>query len=149
MAIIELKQWLSYEPETGVFRWLKPPKPGIKVGAVAGSITRNGYRRIQICGRSYRANRLAWMFSHGVEPVWLVDHIDGNRANDRIANLRDVSAATNSQNRHGAQLNNKTGILGVCKVGKGYRASIQVNGVKRHLGTYPTPELASAAREAA
>lgn len=149
MNINEISSWLSYSPDTGAFVWERSPKPGVNAGDKAGSVTRAGYRRIQLGGRSYRANRLAWLLVTGTWPSGVVDHFDGDRLNDRIGNLRDVSVAENSQNRHGAQRNNKTGILGVCRVGNGYRASIQVNGKKKHIGTFSTPELAQAAREAA
>ena len=76
----------------------------------------------------------------GEMPRGDVDHIDGDRANNIWANLRDVSHKANLQNRHGAQKNNKSGFLGVHKRGKKWAASIAVNGRSVSLGRYPTPE---------
>jgi hypothetical protein len=90
-----LRQLLSYDPDTGLFRWRVQLGFRGKVGAVAGTTHSKGYRQIRIDGRIYRAHRLAWLYIHGEWPSGGLDHIDGNPANNAIANLRP---ATQQQN---------------------------------------------------
>ncbi len=146
MEITELMQALHYDPSSGVFRWKSGPKPGVNAGAVAGSITTHGYMRISVKRRAFRANRLALAFTTGEWPKGHVDHINGDRTDNRLSNLRDVSASVNALNRKGPQSNNKVGALGVTKVGDRFRLRVQVNGARRLVGSFPTAEEAAAAR---
>lgn len=102
----------------------------------------NGYIQIHVCGRLYYAHRLAWLNVHGAWPENMIDHIDGVKSNNRIANLRDVTSQTNCQNQHRAHSRNKTGLLGVQARGERFFARILVDGHHTHLGTYDTPEEA-------
>lgn len=133
---------LEYVPDTGVLL-RKKPCPRTKSGAIAGSVTPYGYRYIQLKGKKYAAHRLVWLIEHGCFPEFDIDHIDGNKLNNRITNLRDATRMQNSQNR-GAQKNNKFGLRGVSYNTrlKKYIAQIQHDGVNRHLGVFMTPEEA-------
>ena len=136
-----LRQLLEYCPETGhFFRRIRAGRSG--VGVIAGTIESNGYVRIEISGRPYRAHRLAFLYMTDAWPLNEVDHIDGNKTNNRWSNLRDVTDSVNLQNRKRATRRNKLGVLGVyfCK-GK-YLAGININGKRKHLGTFPTAEEA-------
>lgn len=93
-----VKHLLDYNPESGVFIWVKPQSNRAKAGEVAGSIYGNGYRYIGIDGKSYKCSRLAWLVTHGSWPDDKIDHADGNPANDRICNLRPCNHAENMQN---------------------------------------------------
>lgn len=143
-----LRELLRYNANTGEFT-NRVARGGIKAGAVAGHTHRDGYVRISVDGRDYKAHRLAWIYVHGVPPVADIDHRDGNRGNNSIDNLRDVPRAVNTQNRHGARKDSTCGYLGVGRSGPKWRASIQLDGHKRYLGTFPSPELAHAAYLAA
>ena len=101
-------EMLEYIPSTGMLLQ-KKPRPKIKVGSIAGVITPKGYRYIQLQGRKYAAHRLVWLLEHGKFPSLFIDHIDGNKLNNQISNLREVTIKQNSENR-GVQKNNKTGI---------------------------------------
>lgn len=72
----ELDQWLTYEPETGVFRWVRNTG-SIKAGAVAGGKNYHGYRRLCLKGKLHAEHRLAWLAVHGVWPSNEIDHING------------------------------------------------------------------------
>jgi hypothetical protein len=109
-----LRDALRYDSESGEFIWNIPSryKPEL-IGAKAGSVSRYGYIEIRIGRRLYKAHRLAWLYVHGRWPDDALDHIDGNRQNNRIANLREASYAENSQN-HSLRRNNSSGHQGVC-----------------------------------
>lgn len=141
-----LKQVLHYDPDTGLFTWLKI-HPGISYGMVAGSESNfgpngTGYINIQVDGIRYPAHRLAWLYEHGAWPTMFIDHRNGKRNENRISNLRDVSLCTNQHNRWVAQGSSRIGVIGVKKNGPGWSARIKVNGESIHLGTYPTIERA-------
>lgn len=135
----QLRRIVSYNAETGDFPWLQN-RGGRRAGAKAGTV-RKGMRKpdILICVRKkqYLAHRLAWLYVHGEFPKGDIDHINGDPSDNRISNLRDVSHRTNMENRKGAQANNKTRKLGVSPDGRGkLRATIQVDGKHKHLGTF-------------
>ena len=138
-----LRKLLNYAPATGVFRWRVRKGPN-NVGTVAGSIyTSKGYRQICIDGRTYRANRLAWLYMTGKWPKLEIGYINHKTSDTRWANLR---AMTPSQRRATARTRNKLGVRGVwiTKSGK-YVARIKVAGKRKYLGTFDTIPKASAA----
>jgi hypothetical protein len=147
-----LKQLFSYDPETGVFRWLTPKAKRIQVGDIAGSISKSGHRYIEIDGHAYLAHRLAWLYVHGVWPEGRLDHRDRVGDNNRISNLRPATQAQNMGNRTRGR-NNKSGYKGVSvwrQDGReAWQAKIMVGKKQRHLGLFPTPEAAFEAYMAA
>lgn len=137
---------LQYEKEIGRFRWIARPfrNSRRRAGEFAGHISRYGYRLISQSGVAYQEHRLVWFVHHGYYPDLEIDHIDGDKLNNKICNLREVTRIVNQQNRHSAQSNNKTKLLGTsfhAKVGK-YRAVIEVDGKHKHLGYFDTAEEA-------
>lgn len=109
-----LKELLDYSPETGLFKWHNLPKRGhaTVAGKVAGSLTPDGYLRITIDERRYLAHRLAWLYVYGSWPAEQTDHIDCNKKNNKICNLREATPNQNRQNRH-VRRDNRTGLKGV------------------------------------
>lgn len=136
---------LSYDPATGVFTWLQQCGR-VKPGEIAGTISSNGYVQIRIKGRIYLAHRLAWLCMHGEMPALMLDHINMNKQDNRIANLRLANKSQNSQNTL-ASAANTSGYKGVSwsKQSKKWRASIKVNQKAKHLGFFELPEDAYAA----
>ncbi len=108
----ELKQLLSYDSVSGLFTWIKPQK-GIKVGAIAGNLSSSGYARIRINGKSYQTHRLVYLYVYGFIPTQDVDHINGNRSDNRACNLRLATRSENNQNRNMPNRNNKVGHKGI------------------------------------
>lgn len=136
---------LSYSPETGEFRWLSTNNQ-VQPNALAGYVDKRGYRRIRLYDRAYEAHRLAWLCTHGVWPAAQVDHINGDKSDNRAANLRSVTNLENAQARHAARPS-KCGLRGVffdSRRGK-YRAQIRAMNRCHHLGYFDTPEQAHAA----
>lgn len=144
-----LQEVLDYNPETGLFvRRLK--QSGVKQGKVSGSLTNDGYKVTSIDGKIYKCHRLAWLYVTGLWPLGQIDHLNGQRADNRFENLRDVAKQTNVENQRKAQRNNKsTGVLGTWKNGDSFAARISHKNVKIYLGTFATLEEASAAYVAA
>lgn len=134
----EICQLLEYNPVTGIFLWLTPTGNST-IGSVAGCIKPDGYIRIQIRGRLYYAHRLAWLVFYGDWPASIVDHIDGNRGNNSISNLRNASLTENNRNRKRASTKCKKGVK---KNGNRWQARIRAGEKQVHLGTFKTEDEA-------
>lgn len=135
MMIYEIKNILSYNPENGCFLWLVNRSNGVKAGDSPGRVDKEGYLRITILGKAFGAHRLAWLFWHGELPNPGIDHINGNRLDNRISNLRLASISQNNQNRKsvGATFNKK--------VGK-WQAQIKKGDKSFYLGVFETKDEA-------
>ena len=148
-----LKKLLHYNPETGVFIWLKSPTkshPYLK-GREAGSVNRRGYRRIKINGRGYYAHRLAFLFMTGEWPKTReIDHINKNPFDNKWANLRECTVSENQRNVK-VRIDNTSGHKGICwhKKEKKWHSRITVNGIRKFLGSFPTLQEAVKARSQA
>jgi hypothetical protein len=137
-----LREILSYNSETGEFVWMKRTSRNTHVGDVAGCVWKTGYRIIAIGKNRYMAHRIAWFMFYGSWPKITIDHIDGNKLNNRIANLRDATYSMNSQNRKSATMLSKTGVLGVVESNGKFRVHLGVNGKVLYFGAHETKEKA-------
>lgn len=125
----QLKKEVEYNPLTGEFRRLRNGTR-YKVGDIAGSPNSEGYICFRVLGKTYKAHRLAWLYIYGVLPSSTVDHINRQRDDNRISNLRDVSNRSNCSNRH--DNNMLVGVNYKCSRGSySYRAYYQYEG--KHL----------------
>jgi hypothetical protein len=147
---------LDYNPDTGVFVWKSRGGKGRRPDGVAGTRHSAGYTHICLrrngVGGFHFAHRLAWFYVHGCWPKGVIDHINGDRTDNRIANLRDVPVGVNAQNRRAPQTNSRSGVLGVCwkACRSRWLAQIKTNGQRtKVLGTFRTKEEAEAAYLAA
>lgn len=162
MTIEELKNILSYNSETGVFTWKERDSGYFKTmsaykawagkfpGTKAGSVSAQGYRIITINKKTYYQHRLAWLFTYSELPSKSIDHINGDRLDNRIVNLRDVSASENSRNSF-LYNNNSSGQAGVSfhKSSQLWRAFIRNDGNVVSLGYFKNKDQAIVARKAA
>ena len=143
-----VQKHLGYNPETGEV-WWKTKRKGRNLKP--GRIDADGYLEILIEGYRHKAHRFIWLLTYGKFPDGIIDHINGDRLDNCIKNLRDVNRSQNSQNMRGAHKDSETGLLGVSKSrikGK-YRSRIHVEGKEMSLGHFDTPEEAHAAYLAA
>lgn len=141
----ELVHRVSYDPETGQFTWRIRAARRVRIGDRAGSKhSVSGYWIICFDDRRYMGHRLAWLYFHKAWPEGEIDHINGDKTDNRIANLRE---ATHSQNKAHSPLqrNNRSGFKGVHKFRNRWIASIRTDRKLTHLGSFATPEEASEA----
>ena len=146
----KLRSILNYDPETGIFTRKVSTAHRIKVGDVAGCSNGDGYLRIRLQSQRYQAHRLAWLYVYGEWPEDQIDHINRNRSDNRIANLREVTHKQNHQNKS-KRSDNTSGHPGAYwdKQSAKWRAQIRHNQKLIHLGHFATIEEAVAARKAA
>lgn len=131
----ELVNKLIYFPETGTFIWRDSQK-------IAGSTDNKGYRRISLNNVRYKSHRLAWFYVYKTWPNHQIDHIDGNKLNNAINNLRDVVQEVNMYNKKQAHKSNSTNTLGVSRSGNKYVARLRIGNTLLHLGSYLTADEA-------
>lgn len=134
---------LAYDPATGVFTRRSS-------GERAGSVMKHGYRETSLFGARHYEHRLAWLYVHGYWPTLSIDHVNGDRADNRIGNLREATPLQQTRNskipRH-----NTSGIKGVAwdRVRCKWYAFINIEGRMHSLGRHDSIEEAAAARAAA
>ncbi len=146
LTVEELRERFSYDPDTGIFRHIKPSKyqGALKAGDEAGYIREGKYLVISINNRQYYAHRLAWLYVNGEWPPELLDHINQDKLDNRISNLRLASKSENCSNGS-LRTNNTSGYKGVVKFGHKWKAQITHNQEVIYLGLHDTPEKAHAA----
>jgi HNH endonuclease len=127
---------LKYNPFTGIFTRRNTGERACRTDMT------KGYLRVYCLGKYYKAHRLAWYYVHAKWPSEQIDHVDGDKQNNVISNLRDVDQTTNMYNQSKAHKQNTTGYIGVGKSRNKFVAKIRINAKLVHLGTFNTPEEA-------
>lgn len=150
-----LRKRFQYDPETGKLYW-RPNAAAPRewnsrwAGREAFTARTTGYRIGRLDGKNYLAHRVIWAILTGSWPTHQVDHVNGDREDNRVRNLREVSNTENARNAT-VSANNTSGVTGVWHDARRDRwvAEIKVDRRKRHLGSFATLEEAAAARKAA
>ena len=139
----------DYDPGSGVIRW-KMTRSGVRSGTEAGHIRADGYRVIRFNNKIYFAHRLAWFITHGRWPHADIDHINHDRADNRMSNLREATSIINGRNMK-LRKTNKSGVSGVHwdKQTRKWTAQINAGGKTIRLGYYVDFLDAVSARKAA
>ena len=147
-----LTKLFCYDAATGVFtRRIAAGRHGCHMaGQIAGTLQNCGYLVITIDRRRYMAHRLAWLYVYGVFPKNSLDHINRNKLDNRIINLREATSKQNMQNVL-THKHNTSGYKGVAwhNQRNRWRAYIFNDYRQIHLGLFDTKEEASAARKKA
>lgn len=130
---------MSYDPETGIFRW----KNGKRANKIAGTQNRRRYRYMWLDGHFFLAHRLAWFYVHRVWPKNEIDHVNGDPSDNSIRNLREATSSENCINRIRRGFERTP-------TGK-FAARIHPPGFEKYifLGTFDTEEEASVAYQQA
>ncbi|RVH21423.1 HNH endonuclease [Sinorhizobium meliloti] len=161
LTLERLKAVLDYDPASGKFTWRERdssefPKASLATvwnfrfcGKEASAAHPKGYRQVSIDRSIYLSHRLAWFYTHGHWPN-KIDHINGDRADNRLANLRSVETRDNQRNQK-LKATNKSGVTGVTwdPINGTWRARITVNYITVNLGSFRFLEEATAARRTA
>lgn len=137
-----VQELFDYSPESGELRWRKAPRSNhAKAGDIAGSTNALGYRQVHIGRRGFLVHRVAWLYVHGWLPT-VIDHINRNKADNRLCNLRAADKRLNAFNAKMLSTN-KSGYRGVSldRLGK-WVARINTGTEYKYLGRFDTPELA-------
>lgn len=130
-----LDEVIECDAATGEMRWRVS-------GKKAGCKRKDGYLVVRIDRVLYFSHRLMWMHVHGYMPLMVIDHLNGVRDDNRIENIRDVSASINLQNQRKSRKNTSSSLLGVQKNHGGWQALIWFDKKRYCLGTFKTPEEA-------
>lgn len=147
-----LKRVFTYDFISGsLIRVMKNSKNNSRNGmGVAGCVSSKGYRIIKLDGNAYKAHRLIYAYHHGsCFDDMQIDHIDRNKQNNRIENLRLATNGQNQCNTVNAYKNSHSGVKGIRFNGSSYVARIALGGVRKCLGSFPTQELAFTAYQQA
>lgn len=141
----ELHELLYYNSETGDFIRLLDKRGKYKKGDVAGHLQKDGYICIRLESKRYKAHRLAWLYMTGMWTTKDIDHVNGNKSDNRWCNLRECDDSQNQANRP-IPCYNTTGYKGIylSKYNR-WCASIKVKGKQIHIGSYSTKEEAALA----
>ena len=144
-----LKEIFLFDEEKGIFYWKISPSNNIKVGDIAGKGSVKGYKRVSIDNSSYLIHRLVWLWHFGYIPDE-IDHVNHDRSDNRLCNLREVTHIDNCRNES-KKSNNTSGYNGVIwhKSAKKWSAQITVNRKNHYLGLFNTKEEALLARKEA
>ena len=156
IAASDIKDWLSYNPKTGDFRWIKRKGRLANAGSVAGTINRDGYVRLFFNGMSVMAHRLAFFYYYGEFPLLEIDHLNGVRNDNRIINLKEASRIDNVRNNHNTAFclrgynpssKNKTKCRNIYKCNAKYAVVVSINKKSISFGRWSTLEEAIAVRD--
>ncbi len=140
----EILYYFEYNRERGVLIWKNHWDATARTrftGRVAGTLKKEGYLEVKINWKLYKVHRLIWQLEHGFEAEQ-IDHIDGNKSNNKISNLRNV---TNRQNCQNYTIHRKGKLVGCTwdKTRNRWKAQVKLNGKTKFLGRFDTEEQAN------
>lgn len=141
-----LRECMDYDPLTGIFIWKYSRSNRVKAGDEAGWNADKGYRGIRFQGKECKAHRLAWLYVYGELPTNEIDHINGIKNDNRIANLRNVTHQENTRNIK-RRNSNTSGVMGICWDRQHKKWLVRIGG--KHVGRYADFDLALLARSEA
>lgn len=149
-----LRKLLRYEPETGKLYWLERDDirfntqfSGREAFTAVGS---HGYHASRVMGTQLLAHRLIWALVYGEWPKHEIDHINGQKTDNRLQNLRSVTASENGRNKRISR-RSSSGVIGVywAEHASKWRAEIKIHQKRYHLGYFPSKAQAASARKSA
>lgn len=147
----KLKEYLKYDPKTGILTWIKKPSKRVKVKSQAGCYDKTtGYMRTQLHGIALYNHRVVWFLYHGTWPQGQVDHKDGDKLNNKISNLRDISVSENNRNKplHYLNTSGMTGVHYYTKTDR-WHVRLKKGSINHFIGSFTCLEEAKKARRQA
>lgn len=148
-SVEQVHALLSCDAGTGIVT-RRVGRGGRPAGEIVGCVRPDGYLTVMVCKRLILVHRIVWCLARGEWPNGVIDHVNGNRADNRIENLRVTTQRGNMLNQTKAR-QNVLGVAGVdCLSSGSFRARLRIRGrTSAHLGTFPTLAEASDAYQAA
>lgn len=136
------RELFTYDSETGCLCWAVDKGQRARVGKQLKPSPKDEYIRVRVDGILMKAHRIAWTIAQGDIPDGLsVDHINGDRFDNRLCNLRLVNHKTNMQNRTRARKNSATGVMGIRQLPSGrFEARLGIGRTLKYLGSFDTAE---------
>jgi hypothetical protein len=146
----QVKSLFHYDADNGILKWRVNNGVNVLAGDIAGCKNHHGYTVIRFKKKSYQAHRLAWLYVYGNVPTQQIDHINRDRSDNRLINLRLATPSLNNQNKQ-IQRNNTSGCKGVSyhKKNKKWVSHIGINNKKNRIGQYENISDAIQARRIA
>lgn len=148
ITVQELREKFHYSPKTGSLTWrarkYSRGYKGVLPGKEVGWPSVAGYMKVCINYKHYFLHRIIWALVYGEFPRGQIDHIDGDKANNRITNLREADPSQNCANRK-LHSNNRHGMKGVTPSYGRWTARVAFRGKRHHIGTFDTQQEAYAA----
>lgn len=140
----DIRDYLHYDPDSGKLYWIKPKSNVNKVGDLAGNKVKSGYLALMYNGQTHYCHRIAWYLYHDEWPEKHLDHIDRDKTNNKITNLREVS---HRRNCHNKEVFNG-GVYFSSQKNK-WHSQIRLGKIKKHLGFYSDKSIAQKAYQEA
>lgn len=150
----DLSNLINYDPSTGAMTWKARPSKRWNTNfankPALSNTSRDGYLTGRLLGKNYKAHRVAWAIFYGVWPDGIIDHINGDPADNRISNLRVVDAIGNAQNQR-LRSTNTSGEQGISWVARDGKWWVKITKERRqiHIGFFDEMRDAIIARDAA
>lgn len=142
MSVSVLKEYLSYDSNNGQMKWIKHSGPMGSIGSIAGKKNNDRYARVQLKGKNMLAHRVAWALHYGTWPSDQIDHINGDMFDNRISNLRCVTAYQNMRNLSVHRLGK---LWGASFTRGKWHAQFRYKNVSYFIGVFDTDKEAHAA----
>lgn len=139
LTLERAQEVLAFDAIQGTLIWKANVGQRARVGGVVAATDKKGYLYFGLDGKGYFAHRVAWLLHFGCWPRGQLDHINGVKSDNRIANLRDSTQTENMQNGREPRKHNKSGLLGVSENHGKFQAEILVSGRRMYLGTFASP----------
>jgi hypothetical protein len=151
VSLERARELFSYDPQSGLLTRKIPGPFTARIGSVAGSLDKRGYLRVSVDGKSVKVHRLVWLLATGEWPSVCIDHINGQKGDNRLSNLRLATVAENCRNRKVSRNNKSSGVLGVSwhAASRKWQAQITHQKKNHNLGVFDSIEQAAKARECA
>jgi hypothetical protein len=139
----EAREYFKYDPKTGLLYWKKSKSNRALIGSIAGYPEPNDYWQLRFNNKLYPAHRIIWLIVYECWPIHHIDHINGDKSDNRLENLREAGVSQNLANSR-KRVDNTSGYKGVSYYNrdKNWRASISIYGKQKHLGYFDTAEEA-------
>lgn len=139
-----IKEIFDYDPDTGIFVFKKSVFAS-RIGTRAGKIAKDGYRRLNIAGKTYQSSWIAWIYVTGKKPKEEIDHVNNVSSDDRFCNLREASRSENCASKIIFAKPNKHGFRGVKKNHKRFCAVVVCKQKYYYCGMFDTAQEAARA----